>query len=44
MHTGWRRIGVKWYFMDENGAMVTGEREIGSISYTFDEEGVCLNP
>ena len=44
---GWEKIGGKWYYFDPDdyGIMVfSTTMAIGGKLYTFDENGVCLNP
>ena len=43
--TGWKKLGGKWYYFDKtDGYMVTGSRKIGSTTYHFNSNGICLNP
>ena len=41
---GWQQIDGKWYYFDAKGYIVTGTRTIGGKTYTFNDEGACLNP
>ena len=43
--TGWKKIGGKWYYFDYHGPMLSNtSRVIDGKNYTFDKNGVCLNP
>ncbi|MCR5049226.1 MAG: hypothetical protein K6A37_09760 [Saccharofermentans sp.] len=45
MKTGWMKSGSKWYYFESSGAMLANcSRKIGSKTYRFDANGVCLNP
>ena len=46
MKTGWKKSGGKWYYLGEDGVMVTDAavRLPGEVEYSFDADGVCLNP
>jgi len=37
--SSWVKDGNDWYYMDDNGYMVTGEYEIDGKIYTFDQNG-----
>ena len=39
MHIGWLPEGGSVYYLDENGIMTTGPRNIGGREYVFDESG-----
>ena len=39
MHTGWLKEGASWYYLDETGVMVTGDRVIDGVAYSFDSSG-----
>ena len=39
MATGWVRDASSWYYLDEIGVMVTGERTIDGVVYFFDPSG-----
>lgn len=38
----WKEIDNIWYYFDENGDMVTGEREIKGVLYRFDADGMWI--
>ena len=42
----WLNTGDKWYYFDRNGQMLSNCENvlIHGIDYSFDEDGVCLNP
>lgn len=45
MKTGWLKSGGKWYYLESSGAMLANTtRTINGKSYTFDANGVCINP
>lgn len=45
LYTGWGKFDGDWYYFDpEDGAMTTGSRKIGTKTYNFSTDGVCLNP
>ena len=39
MRTGWLKEGTSWYYLDETGVMVTGDRVIDGVAYSFDSSG-----
>ena len=39
MTVGWYNQNGTWYYLDESGYMVTGERVIDGRTYYFDENG-----
>ena len=39
MATGWLKEGASWYYLDETGVMVTGDRVIDGVVYSFDSSG-----
>lgn len=39
----WKQMGDAWYYFDENGYMVTGEKEILGVTYQFHEDGTWIN-
>ena len=38
MLTGWVKTGEKWYYLGEDGAMLTGRRLIDGVWYDLDGE------
>ena len=45
MHTGWLKLSSKWFWFDSNGVMAADcTITIGGKSYSFDINGVCINP
>jgi len=45
MLKGWYKIdGNTYYFTKEQGNMITGEKAIGGVRYTFTSKGVLLGP
>lgn len=45
MKTGWLKSGGQWYYLDSSGAMLASTtKTINGKSYTFDANGVCINP
>ena len=41
----WINDGGKWYYLEESGVMLKDEsKEINGKEYTFDSNGVCVNP
>jgi len=43
--SNWLKSGGKWYYFDEIGAMVCNtSKKIGTKTYNFGNDGVCLNP
>ena len=39
MVTGWAEINGSWFYMDENGAMVTGIQTIDGKRHLFHDSG-----
>ena len=42
MQTGWLEIGVKKYYLNENGEMVIGRKMIDGVSYLFNNDGELI--
>lgn len=42
MQTGWLQLGNTWYYLDGNGAMLTGKQIIGGNVWYFDRDGVWM--
>ena len=42
MTTGWQKVKGKWYYLQDNGAMVTGNHTIDGVEYRFSSSGALL--
>ena len=42
MSIGWLKTGDKWYYLQDNGVMVTGNRTIDGVAYRFASSGALL--
>lgn len=43
MKTGWLKdTDGHWYYMNSDGAMVTGRKTIGGVSYYFNKYGALV--
>ena len=40
MKTGWIQVRSNWYYTDNTGVMVTGERRIDGVTYNFNAYGI----
>ena len=42
MAKGWIQLSGLWYYLKDNGAMVTGTQNINGVIYKFDSNGVWI--
>jgi len=42
MATGWKLIGLKWYYFDDTGEMKTGSFDLNGIEYIFGKDGALV--